>query len=132
MGFKSPIQEVERFLNTLQAVMGDPAFNVESDFILISKRKPPEEEYYSTPFTLLDLEFDVSDVVACIRSLSVGDYSETLFDKDNEQPPLLFVFGVNVKGKKVYIKVKVKQRLQAVVLCVSFHYARYRMNHPYR
>ena len=42
---------------------------------------------------MVDLEYDIEDVVERLRELTVGEYSETLVDKDDINPPLLFVFG---------------------------------------
>lgn len=131
MGFKSPIQEVEKFLKQLRNVLSASTFDIEQDIVLIQKRKPADQMRFSTPFTLVDLDFSVEDVVVVLKELELGDYSETLFDKKNDQPPLLFVFGKDLRGNTVYIKVKVKRVERDCVLCVSFHYAQYPMNHPY-
>lgn len=132
MGFKSPIQEVERFLRELRAIIDAPTFDIDRDFILIQKRKLSDQIRYSTPYTLIDLDYDAVDVLNCLKNLTIGDYSETLFDRNDNRSPLLFVFGVASNAQEVYIKVKIKQLQQACVLCVSFHYAQYRMSHPYR
>lgn len=66
-----------------------------------------------------------------ISELTIADYSETLFDKDDEIPPLLFVFGKDIASKQVYIKLKIKEDDTKRILCVSFHYAKYKMEFPY-
>ena len=131
LGFKSPIQEVEKFLKQLRNVLDAPTFDVDCDFILIQKRKSPEQTQFSTPNTLIDLDFDAEDVLETLKNLTVADYSETLSDQKDNQPPLLFVFGKEIKGTTVYIKVKIKRMQQDCVLVVSFHYAQYPMNHPH-
>lgn len=60
------------------------------------------------------------------------EYSETLIDKDNLEPPLLFVFGKNINAKQVYIKLKIKGNQEKLVLCVSFHYAEREMKFPFQ
>lgn len=122
--------EVIAFLEELQEVLGKKDFDIDSDLTLISKKKLHDEEY-STPYTLLDLEYDTWDVVEKLKELTLAEYSETKIDKDNLDPPLLFVFGKNINRKLVYVKLKIKGDQKRRVLCVSFHYARDRMNFPY-
>ena len=40
--------------------------------------------------------------------MAVEEYSETKIDKDDLDPPLLFVFGKSINRKLVYIKLKIK------------------------
>ena len=98
--------------------------------LLIKKRKPDDEEH-STPYTILDLDYDIWDVVERLKELSVAEYSETKIDKDDLNPPLLFVFGKDINNKLVYIKLKIKGDNKKRVLCVSFHYAKEPMAFPY-
>ena len=63
---------------------------------------------HSTPYTLLDLDYDIEDVVDRLKELTVEEYSETKIDKDDLDPPLLFVFGKNINRKLIYIKLKIK------------------------
>ena len=95
------------------------------------KKKKKEEEPFSTPYTLLDLDYDVSDVINRLKELTLEEYAETLIDKDDLNPPLLFVFGKEIKEKQIYVKVKVKGNRRKHVLCVSFHYAKEKMSFPY-
>lgn len=104
---------------------------MDTDFELIRKKKYGEEQKYSTPYTLLDLEYDVGDVVERLKELTVDEYSETKIDKDDPNPLLLFVFGKDINNKLVYIKLKIKGEAQKYVLCVSFHYAKEKMTFPY-
>ena len=127
--FKSNPAEVKKFLNELFRIIDDSSFNIDNDFILIRSNKG--DEYHSTPYTIADLEFDSEDVVNTIRQLTIADYSETLLDKDDLKPPLLFVFGKDINQKPIYIKLKIKEKKNKYILCVSFHYAEYSMNHPY-
>jgi len=79
----------------------------------------------------LDLDYDMEDVVARLKELVLEEYSETLIDKDDLNPPLLFVFGKYINRKLIYVKLKVKGDQQRHVLCVSFHYAKHEMTFPY-
>ena len=94
-------------------------------------KKKKEDEQYSTPYTLLDLDYDTYDVIDRLKELTIKDYSETLIDRDDINPPLLFVFGKDINNKQVYVKLKIKRDQSRYVLCVSFHYAKEKMLFPY-
>ena len=66
-----------------------------------------------------------------LKELTVEEYSETKIDKDDLDPPLLWVFGKNIHRQLVYIKLKIKENQSRHVLCVSFHYAKEKMKFPY-
>lgn len=89
------------------------------------------EEQFSTLYTLLDLDYDMFDVVERLKELTVREYSEILIDKDDLNPPMLFVFGKDIRCRQVYIKLKIKGVSTRHVLCVSFHYAKRKMQFPY-
>lgn len=123
-------KDVIAFLEQLKSILSDPKFDIGKNMILISKTKPQDKENFSTPYTILDLDYETSDIVERLKELTVQEYSETLYDKDDDNPPLLFVFGKDINCKKVYIKLKIKD-VKKKVLCLSFHYAEYVMNFPY-
>lgn len=122
--------EVAAFLKELKMFLEKGDFNIDTDFILIRKNKNDDMEH-STPYTLLDLDYDIEDVVDRLKELTVEEYSETKIDKDDLDPPLLFVFGKNINRKLIYIKLKIKGDQKRHVLCVSFHYAKDKMKFPY-
>lgn len=123
--------EVIAFLDELKLFLENADFDMNTDITLIKKRKQGEDCKYSTPYTLLDLDYDVEDVIERLKDLTVAEYSETKIDKDDLDPPLLFVFGKDINSKLVYIKLKIKGELQRHLLCVSFHYAKENMIFPY-
>ena len=122
--------EVAAFLEELKMFLKKGDFNIDTDFILIRKNKKDDMEH-STPYTLLDLDYDIEDVVDRLKELTVEEYSETKIDKEDLDPPLLFVFGKNINRKLIYIKLKIKGDQKRHVLCVSFHYAKDKMKFPY-
>lgn len=68
------------------------------------------------------------------KKREVSDFLEelkALLKKDDLNPPLLFVFGKDIDNKLVYVKLKIKEKPQRHILCVSFHYAKDDMNFPY-
>lgn len=117
------------FLKELKAVLTADDFSINDHLILIISGKNDME--YSTRYTLADLDYDVNDVVDCLKELSIQEYSESLLDIDDDQPPILFVFGKFINGRLVYIKLKIKKNIKKRVLCLSFHYAKYDMKFPY-
>lgn len=127
---QSKKREVIAFLKDLKELLEKENFNIEHDLILIKKQKPNDEEH-STAYTLLDLDYDMWDVAERLKELTVSEYSETKIDKDNLDPPLLFVFGKNINEKLIYIKLKIKENQTKYILCVSFHYAGKSMKFPY-
>lgn len=126
---KSDKKDVESFLDELKNILQDENFDIQNDFLLIKSKK--EEMQYSTAYTIVQLEFDNADVVECIKELRIKNYSETLLDKDDDKPPLLFVFGKIINNRQIYIKLKIKGEETKKVLCVSFHYAKWKMEFPY-
>ena len=72
------------------------------------------------------LQHEDFDVVERLK-----EYSKTLIDKDDLNPPMLFVFSKDIQCRQVYIKLKIKGVLARHVLCVSFHYAKRKMQFPY-
>ena len=129
ISIKSEKKQIVEFLNELHDIINRDDFNIDKHFVFIKSKK--EEVVFSTPYTIVDLDYDNMDVVNRLRELTILDYSETLFDKEDENPPLLFVFGKDINGKEVYIKLKIKGAETKKVLCVSFHYAKYKMDYPY-
>lgn len=127
---QSKKNEVIEFLKELKTLLETDDFNADTDFVLIRKNKE-NDMTHSTPHTLLDLDYDIGDVIDRLKELTVEEYSETKIDKDDLNPPLLFVFGKNINEKLVYIKLKIKKSQKRHVLCVSFHYAKNKMKFPY-
>lgn len=131
LSIQSKKKDVMDFLGRLRAILQDQKFSIDTNLILISKRKSKEKEIFSTPYTLLDLGYDAYDVVEQLKTLTVEEYAETLIDKDDLNPPLLFVFGKDINNKQIYVKLKLKENQTKHVLCVSFHYAEKKMLFPY-
>lgn len=131
LSIKSSQKEVINFLDDLMTILQNEAFDIDRDLVLIKSKKKKGKEQYSTPYTLLELEYNDVDVVERLKELTIKEYSETIVDKDDVSPPLLFVFGKNINHKQVFIKLKIKGEQQRHVLCVSFHYAEHIMTFPY-
>jgi hypothetical protein len=131
LSIQSKKNEVTDFLEELHGILGKENFDIDTDITLIRAKKEKEDELYSTPYALLDLDYDTYDVVDRLKELTVKEYSETLIDKDDINPPLLFVFGKDINNKQVYVKLKIKGNPSRYVVCISFHYAKEKMVFPY-
>lgn len=129
VSIKSERKDVIKFLCKLQEIFTKEDFDIDHNLTIIKSKK--DEIQYSTKYTLVDLNYDAYDVVERLKELTVRDYSETLFDRDDDKPPLLFVFGKDINNKQIYIKLKIKGEKKKWVLCVSFHYAKWEMKFPY-
>ena len=131
LSVQSKKREVVAFLKELKDLLGQDDFDINTDMILIRKKKQGKDQIYSTPYTMLDLDYDIDDVIARLKELKLEEYSETKIDRDDVNPPLLFVFGKDIDSNLVYVKLKIKGDQRKHILCVSFHYAKGRMTFPY-
>ncbi len=131
LSFQSKKRDIEVFLDELHKLLEKENFNINTDLILIRKKKRGDDQEFSTPYTLLDLDYDIEDVIDRLKELKVEEYSETKIDKNDVNPPVLFVFGKDIDDRLIYIKLKIKDQ-QKQVLCVSFHYAKDKMEFPYK
>lgn len=127
---RKSLTSVVTFLDELHKLLASDDFDVDTDLNLIRKSKPGDEQKFSTPYTLLNLDYDAEDVVKRLKELKVEEYSETKIDTDDVNPPILFVFGKNINGSLIYVKLKIRDQ-QRQVVCVSFHYAKEKMEFPY-
>lgn len=130
LSFQTKKKEVVAFLDELHKLLESDDFDINTDLNLIRKKKRVEEQKFSTPYTLLDLDYDAEEVVSRLKELKVEEYSETKIDTNDVNPPILFVFGKDINGKLIYVKLKIRD-LKKQVVCVSFHYAKDKMEFPY-
>ena len=116
------IHEVASFLQNVKLIIQDGR----SDNARFTLAKIREKNLQ----TLAELEFDLSDVADVIMSLSTTDYCEGPL-KDSQIKGDLWVFGKVVKGREVYIKLKVigDNRFQQVAI-LSFHQPERKIKYP--
>ena len=124
-------RDVGTFINVLRELVNNERFDIDSDFIFINSSKNEEDYQYSTRFTLLDLEYDAYDVLDKLLELRVEEYSESVLDKDNNDPLWLHVFGKKINNRLIYLKLKIRSSGNKQIVCVSFHYAKNNMSFPY-
>lgn len=112
-------QDVECHLKELKAVLKRPDCNID---LLMKKKGETESSPYSTAYTLQSLEYDLDDVKEELGKLQLQNYIETMRDSVKAGTSL-YVFGVQIQGRDVYIKEKL--RTDKDIFCISFHFARY-------
>ena len=112
LSIQSKEKEVIEFLGELKNILQSKEFNIEKDLTIIKSKKKGQDILYSTLYTLVDLEYDTNDVAERLKELTISEYSETLVDKDDVNPPLLFVFGKDINNRQIYIKLKIKGSIQ--------------------
>ena len=130
INIQSDKKDVKVFLKELKDILNSEKFYTGEDMIVVKSKK--DEIEYSTEYLMVDLDYDESDIVERLKELTLDEYSETLIDKDDDKPPLLFVFGKDINNRLVYIKLKIKGEKSKKVLCLSFHYAKHTMPFPYK
>ena len=79
--------------------------------------------------TLLCLDINRSEVESILQTLVVEEYSEGPIKNNMPNLPDLWVFGKEIKGKEIYIKIH-EGMSETSPICISFHIAEYQMNYP--
>ena len=64
---QSKKKEVIAFLDELKSILESADFDIDTDLTLISKKKQGEDQKYSTPYTLLNLDYDREDVAERLK-----------------------------------------------------------------
>jgi hypothetical protein len=80
--------------------------------------------------TLAELEITPKYRESVIVNLEVKDYSEGPIIDTLNQCGEMWVFGKDVKGQEVYIKITLGKGSSAI--CISFHIAEHPMNYPFK
>jgi hypothetical protein len=81
---------------------------------------------------LANLGFTLRDVGSTLQELTVADYCEGPV-KDLDMPGDLWVFGKELEGKEIYVKLKLARLGPlAIVRVVSFHFAEKPLSYPYK
>lgn len=80
--------------------------------------------------TLVDLEITPKYRDNVIINLEVEDYSDGPVIDTLHKCGEMWIFGKDVKGQEVYIKITLGKDSKA--LCISFHIAAHPMNYPFK
>lgn len=81
--------------------------------------------------TLLDLELLLTQRRKILEQLKVEDYCEGPLEETMHGESEMWVFGKEVKGTEVYIKIALGAASEPVI-CISFHIAEYKLNYPFK
>ena len=81
--------------------------------------------------TLLALEIPPNYRVEIIKTLSSQDYSEGPIPEIMNNNSPMWVFGKEVKGEEIYIKITMG-KIGRNVICISFHIAEHPMIYPFK
>lgn len=79
--------------------------------------------------TLADLEITAKFRDTILTNLTVENYCQGPIDNDQFGLNPMWVFGVVVKRKEIYIKITI---LPSKAFCISFHIAEHPMNYPFK
>ena len=79
---------------------------------------------------IVEIGLSMDGVKQELLDLSVEDYSKGP-EPDRDFPGEVWVFGKEILGHEVYIKIKIDQRAKhKKVTCISFHIAKYELENP--
>ncbi|HMQ70463.1 MAG TPA: toxin [Ignavibacteria bacterium] len=80
--------------------------------------------------TMAELEIFQSDCKKYILHLKVENYLKGPV-KDSQYGNEYWEFGIEIKGKEIYIKLNYGQ-LNKPVICISFHFAEHRIKYKFK
>lgn len=112
------LAEVERFLNDFHQKV--KVF----DILFLDDREKNIQ-------ALQELNITRAMRMEVVKSITVDDYSEGPIKNLLNRLGDLWVFGKDVNGQEVYIKISYGLPNRSTI-CVSFHIAEYPMNYPYK
>jgi len=81
--------------------------------------------------TLADLNITSNDRLQIIKTIEVKDYSEGPVTDTLYHGSDLWVFGKDVKGQEVYIKISMGLPDNKTI-CISFHISEHPMSYPFK
>ena len=131
LGYTENNTQVEEFLTKLKSILCSDKFDINRDLEVLFSLTEGTPGFMNAQ-TLGDLGCTIADVRDTLLSLTVQDYSETMFDNRELTGPGFRVFGRSIKKKEVYIKVKIRKRENNDVFCISFHYSQYPISYPFK
>jgi hypothetical protein len=109
--------EVEQFLNQFKVKL--KIFDV----VYIGRDKNAQ--------ALLDLEWVPAARTKVLENLEAEDYCEGPLEETMHGTGNMWVFGKEVSGKEIYIKVAMGQPNNSVI-CISFHLAEHTLKYPFK
>lgn len=80
---------------------------------------------------LSELEITPNDRKKHLEKLEADDYSDGPLEEKLYGGSNMWVFGITVKKKEVYVKITLGNQGSSVI-CISFHIAEYEMSYPFK
>lgn len=112
------LAEIQKFLNDFHQKV--EVFDI---FFMDDREKNRE--------ALAELDIRAIDRVGIVKTITADDYSEGPIKNMLNAWGDLWVFGKDVKGQEVYIKIAYGMPNKSTI-CISFHVAEHPMNYPYK
>ena len=81
--------------------------------------------------TLADLEITPKYREIVIKDIKTEDYSQGPIVDTLNHMGAMWVFGKDIKGQEVYIKISLGQN-NSQTICISFHISEYKMKYPFK
>ncbi len=80
--------------------------------------------------TLTALDITLNDRRKYVLSLNMEDYCQGPDKNDYPGQKDVWVFGKQIKGQEVYIKIFINAKPNQPNVCISFHIAKYKLTYP--
>jgi hypothetical protein len=121
-------ENVRFFLKKLQHFLNDS--NCQLD-IQRGRKGQDRSDPNTTINTMLELEYNSEDIKEELLSLKTSDYIKTVRDKKRPESSDYWVFSKKVKGRDIYIKLKIYSVNK--IHLMSFHYPNFAIeDKPYK
>lgn len=126
-GYIATKANVEQFLEELKIILNSP----KSQLNIIPRQDKKAE--YSTEYCLRSLKFTSQNIKEELKKLQLNEYVECCPDERNLKSRDYYIFCKIYKEKQVYIKIKIQSYDNKIILCMSFHFAEYKIEKfPYK
>ena len=126
-GYTTTKGDIQIFLKELKEILENP----KSKLNIIPRQDKAIE--FSTDYCLRDLGFTDKDIKEELKKLKISEYVECCRDERNIKSRNYYIFCKEYNKRQVYIKIKIQSYDNKIILCMSFHYAEYKITKfPFR
>lgn len=70
LSYISAKKDVVAFLDELHRLLSSDEFDMDTDLELVQRKKNGTDQKFSTPYTLLDLDYDTEDIVNHLKEVN--------------------------------------------------------------
>ena len=118
---------VETFLKEVKQILE----HKNSELRIIERNDKPKGYNTSDCRTILGINNE--DIKKYIHNLTVKDYVESCDNERNLKSNFYYVFCIVIQQKQIYIKIRIQSYDKKIILCMSFHFAEYKITKfPYK